>query len=247
MHRTFNRVFGLVLLTVLLAACAGSPSAAPTAAVEATATTAAPAPAAADSKSAPDSQPLSGQHTYVIVPAESKATYRTSEEFFAGALAKYGIKAGMGDVVGTTQEIEGQLQLNLDDLSAALGENSFTVKMNTLATDRSIRDNWIRDNGPNFNKYPLATFKANSISDAPTSYTPGSEVSFKLSGDLTIREVTKPATFDVKAKIDGNTLTGTASTNIKMSDFGIDPPSFANTLTVNDEVGIEVQITAREK
>lgn len=245
MHRTFNRAFGLFLFTILLAACAGSPSAAPTVVVEATATTA--APAAADNQSDANSQSLSGQHTYVIVPAESKATYLASEEFFAGAFAKYGIKAGLGDVVGTTQEIEGQMQLNLDDLSAALGENSFTVKMNTLTTDRANRDNWIRDNGPNFNKYPIASFKATSISDAPTSYSAGSEVNFKLSGDLTVHEVTKPATFDVKAKIEGNTLSGTASTRIKMSDFGIEPPSFANTLTVNDEVGIEVQITAREQ
>jgi hypothetical protein len=31
-----------------------------------------------------------------------------------------------------------------------------------------------------------------------------------------------------------------------MSSFGITPPNFANTLTVADEFGIEVQITARE-
>jgi len=68
-----------------------------------------------------------------------------------------------------------------------------------------------------------------------------------LIGDLTVREQTKPATFDVKAKLAGDTLTGVATTRLKMSDFGIDPPNFANTLTVADEFGIEVQFTAKEQ
>jgi hypothetical protein len=53
-------------------------------------------------------------------------------------------------------------------------------------------------------------------------------------------------TFDVKAKLAGDTLSGTAATQLKMSDFGIEPPNFANTLTVADDFGIEVQFVARE-
>ena len=162
-------------------------------------------------------------------------------------LAKLGIAAGLADVVGSTQEIEGRLTLNLDDLSAPLGENTFTVKMNTFTTDQNDRDNWIRENGPRFNDYPVATFTATSIEGAPAAYNEGEEVSFKLSGDLTIREITQPAAFDVTASLRGDTLTGVATTRLKMSDFGIEPPNFANTLTVADEFGIEVQITAKEE
>ena len=73
----------------------------------------------------------------------------------------------------------------------------------------------------------------------------GDEVSFKLVGDLTIREVTQPATFDVTATLVGDTLTGVAKASAKMSDFGIDPPNFANTLTVADGFGMEVAFTAK--
>jgi hypothetical protein len=46
----------------------------------------------------------------------------------------------------------------------------------------------------------------------------------------------------------GDTLTGAATaSNLKMSDFGIEQLSFVNTLTVADEFGIEVQITAQEE
>ena len=84
------------------------------------------------------------------------------------------------------------------------------------------------------------------LEGAPTAYTEGEEVSFKLIGDLTVRETTQPATFDVTATLTGDTLTGVATTRLLMSGFGIEPPNFANTLTVADEFGIEVQFTAKE-
>ena len=70
-------------------------------------------------------------------------------------------------------------------------------------------------------------------------------MSFKLVGDLTVRDVTQPATFDVTAQLAGDTLTGVATARTLMSRFGIEPPNFANTLTVADEFGIEVQFIAR--
>ncbi|MBW7881144.1 MAG: YceI family protein [Caldilineaceae bacterium] len=249
MHYTISKFLLLFLLSILVAAC-GAPAAspAPAAAAEPTATPV-PVEAAAEPAAMAESagEAVSGQHTYVIVPEESKASYLVDEEFFAGALSKLGIGAGPADVVGSTQAIEGQLQLNLDDLSAALGENTFTVKLNTLQTNRDDRDKWIRENGPRFNDFPLATFTASAIEGTPATYTEGEEVSFKLAGDLTIRDVTNPVTFDVTARLLGDTLTGVATTQLLMSDFGIEPPNFANTLTVADEFGIEVQFTARKQ
>lgn len=188
-----------------------------------------------------------GLHTYVIVPEESSASYQVDEEFFGLALGKYGIPEGLSDTVGTTQAIEGQFELNWDDLNAPLGENTFTVDLSTLQSNQSLRDSWIRDNGPQFGTYPNATFVATSLEGAPASYTPGEEVSFKMVGDLTIRDTTKPATFDITAKLEDGTVTGTATTALKMTDFGITPPDFANTLTVQDDFNVNLEFTAREQ
>lgn len=238
MKHTLAKIVFPLALVLVLAACGGQATPAPE--------PAAAAPAA-EAPSQGSGEAVAGQRTFVIVPAESKASYLVDEEFFAGALDKLGIAAGMADVVGSTQEIEGQLTLNLDNLGEALGDNSFTVKMNTLATDQDRRDDWIRENGPRFNDFPLATFTATAIEGAPAAYNDGDEVSFKMAGDLTVREVTQPATFDVTARLAGDTLTGVATTRLLMSTFGIEPPNFANTLTVADEFGIEVQFTAKEQ
>lgn len=224
----------LVVIALLLTAC--SDTATPQATVD-----------AATATPASTGKPVTGQRTFVLAPELSKASYLADEEFLGGALAKYGINAGRTVTVGTTQEIEGQLQLDLDNLASALGDNQFTVKLNTLTSSQSLRDQWLRAKGPNFDAYPLATFRATSIEGSPSSYADGQEVAFKLAGEMTIRDIAKPATFEVKAKLAGDTLTGVATGRLLMSDFGIEPPNFANTLTVADNFGIEVEFTAKEK
>jgi polyisoprenoid-binding protein YceI len=230
------RVFGLLLiLTFVLAACGGSAESEPTAVPP---TTAPSEPAAAEPAAA-------GVRTFVVDSAESSASYIVNEEFFAGALDKLGINAGNKVVVGKTAAISGQLQFDPSDPAATLGETSFTVDMTTLETDQSRRDNWIRENGPNFNQFPQATFVATSIEGVPDTIPAGAAVTFQLNGDLNVRGVSVPVTFDVTATLNGDTLTGTATTDLNISDFGIDPPSFIDTLTVADPFSIEVSITAR--
>jgi len=85
------------------------------------------------------------------------------------------------------------------------------------------------------------------VEETPATYSEGNEVQFKMMGDLTIREVTQPVTFDVTAKLEGDTATGVATARLQLTDFGIEPPSFANTLTVANEFMVRVEFTAREQ
>ncbi len=246
-----------VLVIFILAACAGAPPPTPTP-VPPTPTplpTPIPAESGNESESVVESQgeseseaaATSNLRTFIIVPEESQASYIVDEEFFEAALDKYGINIGQVDTVGTTQNIEGQLQINLADLSDPLGTNRFTVNLASLTSDQSLRDTWLRERGPQFNQFPLAEFVATGVADAPTSYTDGEEVQFKMLGDLTIRDITQPATFDVTATLNGDTVTGVATADLRMTDFGIEPPNFANTLTVADEFTVRVEFTAREQ
>ncbi|MDI9550058.1 MAG: YceI family protein [Chloroflexota bacterium] len=185
--------------------------------------------------------------TFVITPDQSSASYIVDEEFLPDMLPKYGINIGRQDTVGVTPAVDGQIQLNLDDLAAALGDNRFHADLSLLESDQALRDQWIRENGPQFGVYPDAVFIANAIEGAPSSYTEGEEVSFRLLGDLTIREITQPATFEVSATLDGTTLSGSAVASLRMSDFDIEPPNFANTLTVQDEFTVRVDFIAQEQ
>lgn len=235
-----------LLLLGTLAACDSSSSSEAPAAEPTVEPTAATESAATENTDDPGELPT-GQHTYVIVPEESTASYHVAEEFFGLALGKYGIPEGLVETVGTTQVIQGQFELNWDDLSAPLGENTFSVDLSTLESNQSLRDQWIRENGPEFSTYPNATFVGESLEGAPSAYTPGEEVTFQMVGQMTIHETTQPATFEITAKLSNGTVTGVAIADLKMTDYGITPPDFANTLTVGDDFQVKVEFTAREQ
>ena len=224
----------VLLLTVLLAACGGGaePTAVPTTA---------PEPA---EESVSEAAPV-GVRTFVVVPEESQASYIVDEEFLSEALSKLGIEAGKKVVVGTTPGVSGEIQLNLES-AEPVESAQFSVDMAGLKTDQDRRDNWLKDNAIETSRFPAATFTATSVTGFPESINEGEEISFQLVGDLTVRDVTKSVTFEVTAVLSDDTIKGTAVLPLKLTDFGIDPPDFANTLKVADEFRIEVTLVARE-
>src|SRR5580765_2023559 len=108
---------------IVLAGCGGRDAAPPPPATQ-TPQAEAGRPGAA----APD---VAGVRSFVIAPAESKASYHASEEFFPAALAKLGIDAGRAEAVGTTQAMTGRFELDPEHPTAPPGENTFTVRLNT--------------------------------------------------------------------------------------------------------------------
>jgi len=227
---------------VVLAAC-GSPAASNAGAPSAESGNAgAVSPASA---SAGTGETLSGVHTYTLSPGESTASYVVDEEFLSQALDRLGIKAGRVKTVGSTGDVEGSITVDLDHNTVSA--SSVHVNLTGLTSDQSRRDKWLQSKGPHLSQFPSATFVPSAIENPPDAYADGEEVTFQLVGDLTIRDVTQPATFDVTATVAGGVLTGMAETQLKLTDFGIDPPNFADTLTVADPFTIRLEFTAREQ
>ena len=191
--------------------------------------------------------PSGGARTFVIVPEESVASYIVAEEFFSGALNQLGIQPGLVDTIGSTQQIEGELQLDLANLAAPLVSGYFTVNLESLTSDQPRRDRRIRSADLESSRFPLAVFVANSVEGAPASYAEGEPITFQVLGDMTIRDITRPVVMDVTATLNGDTLTGSAVVPLRMSDFGFNPPNFAGLFAVADEFRAEVQFTMREK
>jgi polyisoprenoid-binding protein YceI len=164
-----------------------------------------------------------------------------------------GLNAGRVTAVGTTQAISGHFVLDSTGSTPTLGENAFTVQLNTLTSNQKKRDDYlreVRDDGPSFDAYPEATFKATSMTrqlargDAG-SPGEGENLLYELAGTLTIRDITKRVSFDLKGRVAGDTLTGVGTTRVLLSDFGIGPIAFADILSVADPIEIEVVFTAR--
>ena len=57
---------------------------------------------------------------------------------------------------------------------------------------------------------------------------------------------TNAETFTVQGKVSGNTITGTATSTIYMTDFGNQPPDLANIAIVQNKVVITLNFTAQQ-
>jgi polyisoprenoid-binding protein YceI len=68
------------------------------------------------------------------------------------------------------------------------------------------------------------------------------DVAFKLIGNLTLRDVTKQITWDVTGKVQGNELTGQATTSFTFEDFNLTQPRVPVVLSVQDNIKLEVNI-----
>jgi polyisoprenoid-binding protein YceI len=121
------------------------------------------------------------------------------------------------------------------------------VDISQFTSDSARRDNAIRERFLESNRFPIATFIPNQVEGVPQDYQEGQQIEIQVSGDLTVRDVTKPVTFDVTLEGSGDTITGEATTMILMSDFGFGPISIGGILNTEDEVVVHFRFVARSQ
>jgi polyisoprenoid-binding protein YceI len=95
----------------------------------------------------------------------------------------------ISNVTGSFKDFAVTLKSAKDDFSDATVQS--TIKVASLSTDNDRRDAHLKsDDFFNAEKYPEINFKS-------TSFEKLSDTKYKITGDLTIRDVTKNVTFDV--------------------------------------------------
>ena len=203
-------------IAAAVAACAkpAEPAAAATAPVEAAAASAETAPAVEAIK------PVSG--TYQLDPSHTDVLAQWTHFGFSQPSAQFGIS-------------EGALTWDADDVSKSSVQvtmpvtaiNSFVAKL-----DEHLKGGDFFDAG----KFPNATFKSTSVAAAGTN-------KLTVTGELTIKDITKPVTLYVTLNGAGEhpmlkkqAIGFSATATIKRSDFGVG--AFAP--NVSDEVQLRI-------
>jgi polyisoprenoid-binding protein YceI len=238
-------------LTIVLAACA-APTAVPATqaptAVQTQSATAAENPTAYP----PAETPTSGAYPAVeatpagqviasgdmiqfdLVPDQSEARYLVTEQLAGKDLPN--------DAVGSTKQVSGAVFITADGgIDAA--RSKFVIQAGSLTTDQSRRDGYVRQNILQIDQYPEIVFVPTAVSGLSNPLSATGEVSFILTGQLTIRDVTKEVTWQVTGSINGDTAKGTAKTAVKFADFNLSQPRVPIVLSVEDNIRLEMDIT----
>lgn len=179
---------------------------------------------------------LAAMERFVIVPGVSSVTYRVNETLFEEGNR-------LNTAVGTTTAVQGEIIVDRTrPMNSRIGR--ITIDISQFKSDSVRRDNAIRRQWLESAKYPKAEFTTTEIKGLPNSYQSGREIPVQITGNLKIRDMVRPTTFKATIRLDGNTLTVTGTTMVKMTDFGFDPPSIIFLKTEND-VRLEFTILAR--
>ncbi|MEN4011774.1 MAG: YceI family protein [Chloroflexota bacterium] len=248
MRKTTGMMIALLILT--LSACAApaeqpAPTAQPALPTAMVATAAQPAvmatptsePATAPAPGEPAPAGEAEQKTFRIVAGESTVTYEVGETFL-NQNNRFAV------AIGVTTQVTGEVNANLANPPAS-SIGVIEVDISQFKSDSSRRDSAIQNQWLESARYPIARFEPVRIEGLPESYSQATPYAFRVIGNLTVRETTREVTFDISARLDGDTLSGSATTTLLMSDFEVGPISIGGILNTEDEVKLTFDFVAR--
>jgi len=149
------------------------------------------------------------------------------------------------DAVLTATGAKGTFALNADGTFASGSQITFDLR--TLASDSRDRDNFIKQDTLRVSQFPTATFIPTKVTGLTPPLPASADLTFTLTGTLTIHGKGKMVTFDVKATRNGTDLTAAATANpsLKFEDFGMSAPATNfHVISVVDELRLVIDLVA---
>lgn len=167
---------------------------------------------------------------YVVATTGNEARYRVREQLAGFDLPK--------DAIGATKGVTGRIVIGSD--GKVLKDSSrVTIQLAQLKSDQTRRDNYLRRSTLETSRFPKAELVPVALEGLLLPIGPGSSQTFVVRGDLTVHGVTRPTTWQVTARGEGNDVVGTAATAFTFKDFGLEQPRVPVVLSVADTIRLE--------
>jgi polyisoprenoid-binding protein YceI len=132
------------------------------------------------------------------------------------------VLAGVNNTaVGRSDDIEGTLEI-----AGSTAEVDITVQIENITSDDGRRDSQYRGRIMEADEFPEATFVSTEPIDFGVPPTDGGQVSAIVTGDLTLKGVTRTVTFEITAESNGDRIGVLGNIPVLFEDYGIDDPSF---------------------
>jgi polyisoprenoid-binding protein YceI len=180
---------------------------------------------------APLAAPVAADTVLLTVAEEgNEARYRVREQ-----LARLDFP---NDAVGSTSTIWGSLMVSTQG-EIIPGSSRFVIRLTDLASDSDRRDNYLRRNTLQTDNFPDAVFVPTGFRDLPSPLPTSGEARFLLDGELTIRDATRPVTWEVGAAFENGAVIGRAETRFTFEDLQLEVPRVGSVLSIRDDIRLE--------
>ena len=156
------------------------------------------------------------------------------------------LRGSPNEVTGRTHQVAGQIGVDFTTpANSQVGE--IRIDARSLSTDNELRNRAIRGQilQSQQDQFEFISFKPTGMTGMPDTVTTGKAFTFQIAGDLTIRDITQPVTFDVSVTPDSKTqITGTASATVQRDDYGLTIPNVPGVADVDQAVRLELDFVA---
>ena len=167
----------------------------------------------------------------VVEPSE--ANYRVREQ-----LAGFSFP---NDAVGVTTAVSGLV--SFAEVGALTPGARITVELEGLTSDNGRRDNYVRRNLLQTNRFPATVFVPTAVAGLPTPLPSEGTFEVEIEGELTLLDATRPVIWRGTATFDGDAVRLEAATTFTFEDFGLTKPRVASVLSVADEITLEIRLS----
>ena len=176
------------------------------------------------------------QLRYGVVAERSEARYRVREQLAGVSFPN--------DAVGSTGAIEGGISLDAQG-RVITPDSRFSVALRTLRSDEARRDNYLRRNTLETDRYPTVVFSPTEVRGLRFPLPASGTASVTLVGDLTVRDATRRITWEATMTFAGQEVSVRARTVFRFEEFGLRIPRVAVVLSVEDTIRLEVDLLLR--
>lgn len=167
---------------------------------------------------------------FLLIPGAASHAARYAVTPGEPNLVRFESKAPVESFDGKTREVSGHVVCNPENLSDSV-EVRFEVDLASLDTGIGLRNQHMRENHLETEKYPKAVFRGGKVIEpSAPALAPGKTVTFRVEGEFALHGVQKTIQIPCEVTLvpgqDGNALHILARFPVKLPDYKIDRPQF---------------------
>lgn len=195
---------------------------------------AAAAEATAEATEAAASMPAAG--IFNVVPEESEVSFQLTEN----------LRGQFTVVRGVTKEVAGQIFVDFAD-PAASQVGVIRINARTLTTDNEFRNRAIRGQIllSSQDEFEFIEFTPTGIEGMPAQVNIGEAVTFQIVGNLLVKGITQPVTFDATVTpVSEDRLEGTVTAVVQRAMYELAIPNVPGVADVSEDVTLTLNFVA---
>lgn len=166
-----------------------------------------------------------------LSPTGNVARYRVRERLVGHDLPN--------DAVGETKALTGAIEF--DSKGNVIPQSSeFVVDAGTFVSDKDRRDGFVRGRLLDSQQYPSIVLSPTSVRGVSLPLPSSGSAPIEMTGNLTVRGVTRPTIWTGSAKFQDGRVTGSAATAFTFNDIQMEQPRVPVLLSVADTIRLEI-------